>query len=448
MIELFSIEAEQSVIGALLHDPDSAERINGLKPEHFYHESHRIIFSQIIRMVSAGVPVDVITVADQLDVLGKSEATGGLHYLGEVTMNTPGSANINHYAKVVKDKSLERQLVAAADTIISTTKSSGSTEVKLAKAQQSVMSITESAATKSPRLVGDVLHETVEILQRRCDGDTRSIKTGFDDLDQQLDGGLQPGDLVIIAGRPSMGKTSLALNIGRNVSLSGKKVLVLSQEMSDIQLVDRLISDLGNVPLGAVRAGEMEGEYGAHIMSAVGRLRDLPLIIDDQGGLSLFDASSKSRSVRRKHGLDVLVIDYLQLMQSPGDNRNEAIGEITRGLKSLAKELDIPILLLSQLNRSLEQRGDKRPIMSDLRDSGSIEQDADVIMFVYRDEVYNEHSTDKGTAEILVRKNRQGSTGMIRLAFQGQHTRFVNLANDWRPEEKYVPFQKKRRGVD
>ena len=444
---LYSLESEQSVIGALLLDPLAADRIGALKPEHCYHESHRVIFGEIIRMIAAGKPVDVITVAEELSAHGLDEQTGGLAYLGEMAANTTGSRNIEHYAETVINKALERQLLGVSETIRATVTSVGTTKEKLAAAQAAVMGITEAVAGRQPKVMKEVLIAAAETLTQRSSGNVRCLPTKFVDLDRQLSGGLRPGNLIVLAGRPAMGKTSLGVNIAYQVARSDVPALFLSMEMPEQELADRLIAQAGSVFLSSVLAGDMEGDNGDRIMCAVSILENLPLVIDDQGGLTLFDVASKARSVKRKHGIGLLVLDYLQLMSGDGDNRNQQIEQITRGLKALAKELDIPIIALSQLSRKCEERTNKRPMNSDLRESGAIEQDADVILFVYRDEEYNPTSPDKGTAEIIVGKNRQGQTGMVRMSYQGCFTRFNDLDPGWQPEHREEP-KKHRRGID
>lgn len=431
---LFSPEAEQSVIGGLLLSPDAADQIGALRPEHCFNEAHRIILAEILRMIADGLPVDVVTVAESLDAHGLTDRTGGLAYLGEIAQHTPTARNIGRYAKTVMAKALERQLLGAADTIRETVSGTGTTHDKLMAAQHAVMAITESSAPKAPRLMRDVLVPVVDTLERRAAGETGGLPTGFADLDFRLSGGMKPGNLVLVAGRPGMGKTSLAVQAAYNTATSGQTALVLSMEMSDGELTDRLISLSGNVALSEVLAGNMAGDAGDRILFGVQKLRDLPLVIDDQGSLTMFDVATKARSVKRKHGLSLLVVDYLQLMVGDGDNRNQQIEQISRGLKGLAKELQIPVVALSQLSRKCEERTNKRPLPSDLRESGSLEQDADVILMVYRDEQYNADSPDKGTAEIIVAKNRQGQTGMVRMMFRGHTTSFADLAHDWRPE--------------
>lgn len=447
-IRLFSLESEQSILGALLLDPQSIDSIGSLRPEHLYEEAHRLILSEIMAMVAAGKPVDAVTVAEELHDHGHDERSGGLAYLGSLVASTPSTRNVRRYSEVVVGKALERQLLGAADRIRETVESIGSTSEKLASAQSAVMSISESVASRQPKVMKEVLSSAVDVLTQRSSGNVRCLPTSFRDLDRQLAGGLRPGNLIVLAGRPGMGKTSLAVNIGYQVAGSGVPVLVLSLEMPEQELADRLIAQAGSVYLSSVLAGEMEGETGERIMAGVSRLHEIPLVIDDQGGLSLFDVSSKARIVKRKHGLGLLVIDYLQLMTGEGDNRNQQIEQITRGLKALAKELDIPVIALSQLSRKCEERTNKRPMNSDLRESGAIEQDADVILFVYRDEEYNPNSPDKGTAEIIISKNRQGQNGMVRMAYQGCYTRFTDLDHGWQPEHREETPKRSRRGLD
>ena len=428
---LHSLESEQSIIGALLIDPLAVDRLGSLRPEHCYNESHRVILAEILRMVAAGKPVDVITVAEELSAHGHDEQTGGLAYLGELAANSAGSRNIGRYAETVTNKALERQLLGASETIRATVTGVGTTKEKLTAAQSAVMGITEAVASRQPKIMREILISAAETLTQRSSGNVRCLSSGFVDLDRQLSGGFRPGNLIVLAGRPAMGKTSLAVNIAYQVARHGSPSLFLSMEMPEQELADRLIAQSGSVFLSAVLAGDMEGDNGDRIMCAVSILENLPLVIDDQGGLTLFDVASKARSVKRKHGLGLLVLDYLQLMSGDGDNRNQQIEQITRGLKALAKELDIPIIALSQLSRKCEERTNKRPMNSDLRESGAIEQDADMIVFIYRDEYYNkENSPDKGLAEIIIGKQRNGPTGSFKLKFFGEYTRFDNLAHD------------------
>lgn len=445
---LHSPDSEQSVIGALLLPGSNAvDRIGQLKPGHFFTEAHRIIFGEIMAMAAQAIAIDPVTVAERLDVAGLSEKTGGLAYLGELSMNTPSAANIGHYAQTVVDKALERELVAASDLIQAIAAGVGPTNDKLAAAQSAIMAITEAVEPKKPKLIRDVLIRAVATIERRGDGKDKPMSTGFSALDAKLSGGLRQPNLAIVAARPGMGKTALAGCISYNTASAGVPTLILSMEMGDTELADRLIAIAGRVPLDDILAGNMGGDAGARILAGTRRLHELPLLIDEQGGLTFFDIASKARSVKRQHGLGLLIIDYLQLATGEGDNRNSQIEGITRGLKALAKELEIPIVALSQLSRNCESRPNKRPMLSDLRESGAIEQDADIVLMCYRDEYYNPSGPDAGTAEIIVAKNRQGSTGMARLAYIAPQTRFETLAHDWRPAVVDKPFaQKNRKG--
>lgn len=445
---LHSPDSEQAVLGALLiPGANAVDRIGQLKPGHFFTEAHRIIFGEIVSMAAQALAIDPVTVAERLDIAGLSEKTGGLAYLGELSMNTPSAANIGRYAQTVVDKALERELVAALDQIQAIATGIGSTKDKLAAAQSAIMAITEAAEPKKPKLIREVLIRAVATIERRGDGTDNAMSTGFQSLDAKLSGGFRRGNLIIIAGRPGMGKTALAGGVSFNVASSGAPTLFLSMEMGDTELADRLIAIAGRVPLDAILAGDMGGDAGERILAGTARLHELPLLIDEQGGLTFFDIASKARSTKRLHGLGLLIIDYLQLASGDGDTRNSQIEGITRGLKALAKELDIPIIALSQLSRNCESRPNKRPMLSDLRESGAIEQDADIVLMCYRDEYYNPSSPDAGTAEIIVAKNRQGSTGMARLAYIAPQTRFETLDSSWRPAPVEQPFaQKNRKG--
>lgn len=444
---LHSADSEQSVIGALLLDPNSANMIGALRPDHCYSEAHRLILAEILRMVSTGKPVDVVTVAEELDLAGKTEITGGLAYLGDIVTHTPTARNVARYAEIIIGKALERQLLGAADTIREVVAGNGASREKLMAAQAAVMGITEAVATKLPQDIREVLSLAVSAIENRRAKTATVTPTGFAAIDSMLSGGLRPGNVVIVAGRPGMGKTALATNVAYNVACDGRPVLILSMEMTAQELADRLIAQAGSVPLSEVLAGNMEGEAGDRIMFGVSRLAELPIVIDDQGGLTLFALASKARTVKRRKGsLGVIVVDYLQLMDGEGDNRNSQIEAISRGIKALAKELEVPIILLSQLNRACDARANRRPVASDLRESGAIEQDADVICMVYRDEIYNENSPDKGTAEIGIVKNRQGSPGMVRMAYVGKYTRFADLAPGWKPAETEQKTTFRRRG--
>lgn len=443
---LHSPADEQSVLGALLLPGSNAiDRIGALKPGHFFTEAHRIIFGEIIAMSAQGHPVDPVTVAERLDAAGLSEKAGGLVYLGELANNTPSTAHIGRYAKTVIDKEKERELFAVSGRIHEIATGLGSTDEKLAAAQSAIMAITEANEPRKPQLIRDVLIRAVAAIGRRGDGRDDAMSSGFPGVDAKLSGGFRRGNLIIIAGRPAMGKTALAGCVAFNAASNGVPTLFLSMEMGDTELADRLIAIAGRVPLDDILAGNMEGEAGERILAGNARLHELPLLIDEQGGLSFFDIASKARSVKRQHGLGLLIIDYLQLASGDGDTRNSQIEGITRGLKALAKELEIPIIALSQLSRGCESRPNKRPMLSDLRESGAIEQDADIVLMCYRDEYYNPSSPDAGTAEIIVAKNRQGSTGMARLAYIAPQTRFETLDSSWHPAPVEQPFVHKNR---
>lgn len=444
---LYSHESEQALLGALLIDPAKADDLDGLRPEHCYAEAHRLILSTILSMLTMGKAVNAITVAEELLDAGQDEVTGGLAYLGQLAANSTGGG-VRHYAAIVRGKAMERQLLGAAEMIRDTVQGAGTTVEKLATSQAAVMAITESVETRKPRDLRDVLTDLGVLIEQRSAGEVIGLPTGFDELDRKMAGGMRAGNMVVIAGRPGSGKTTLAVNIAYHVASSGVPALVCSMEMVDTEVADRLVAQAGLVKLDDVLKGNMEGESGERILAGMERLMSLPLVIDEQGGLSLFELSAKVRGVKRRYpALGLVVIDYLQLMCGANEeNRVQEISTISRGIKALAKELQIPIIALSQLNRGLESRPNKRPVMSDLRESGAIEQDADIILFVYRDEEYYPDSPDKGTAEIIFGKNRQGSKGMARLGFQGEFSRFVPLAHDWHPEEREEAKPVRRRG--
>jgi replicative DNA helicase len=425
-----SVEAEQSVLGALLLSSDGWDSVSEeVAAVDFYRPDHRLIFRQIAKLAEAAEPVDVITVAD---------AAGGLSYLAELAGNTPSASNIRAYAQVVKERASLRNLIEAAQEIADSGFSpEGRTSSQLIdEAEHRIMQISEQGAkTGGPQEVNPLLKATLARIEElfNSDGDITGLTTGFADLDG-MTSGLQPSDLVIVAGRPSMGKTSFAMNLVENaVLVEGQKkpILVFSMEMPAESLMIRLLSSIGRIDQTRIRNGKLEQEDWPKLSMAVNKLKDVPLFIDDSAALTPTEVRSRARKIAREHnGIGMIMVDYLQLMQvaGEGEGRTAEISEISRSLKAIAKEFECPVVALSQLNRSLEQRPNKRPVNSDLRESGAIEQDADVIMFIYRDEVYNEDSPDKGTAEIIIGKQRNGPIGTCRLAFQGQFTRFENLA--------------------
>jgi replicative DNA helicase len=435
-----SIEAEQSVIGGLLRDNAAWDRIaDFMHADDFYRYDHRIIFEQVIRLINAGRAADVITVFEALSTLGKSEEVGGLQYLNAMAQNTPSAANIRRYAEIVRDRGVLRKLITVADEISGNAFNPQGKEVKemLDEAESKIFAIAEQGARGAQGwipvqpLLTQVVERIDELYSRDNQSEITGVPTGFIDLDR-MTSGLQPGDLVIVAGRPSMGKTAFSLNIGENVAIeAGLPVAVFSMEMGGAQLAMRMLGSVGQLDQHRLRTGRLNDEDWPRLTHAIQKMNDAQLYIDETAGLNPIELRARARRLSRQCGkLGLIIIDYLQLMtgSKAGDNRTAEISEISRSLKGLAKELHCPVIALSQLNRSLEQRPNKRPVMSDLRESGAIEQDADVIIFLYRDEVYNPDSPDKGTAEIIIGKQRNGPIGAIRLTWIGQYTKFGNYS--------------------
>jgi replicative DNA helicase len=432
-----SIEAEQSVLGGLLLSPDGWDVVAGVVVDaDFYRPDHRLIFRQIARLAEASEPVDVITLADKLDARGELASAGGLPYLAELAQNTPSASNIRAYAQVVKERASLRRLIEAAQEIAeSGFNPEGRTSDQLVdEAERRIMQISEQGPKAGgPQGVNPLLQAALGRIEElfNSGGEITGLSTGFKDLDG-MTSGLQPSDLVIVAGRPSMGKTSFAMNLVEHAVLHQQQpILVFSMEMPADSLIIRMLSSIGRIDQTRIRNGKLEQEDWPKLSTAVNKLKDVPLYIDDTAALTPTEVRSRSRRVAREHGqLGMIMVDYLQLMQVAGssEGRTAEISEISRSLKAIAKEFKCPVVALSQLNRALENRPNKRPVNSDLRESGAIEQDADVIMFIYRDEVYNEESPDKGIAEIIIGKQRNGPIGICRLAFIGQFTRFENLA--------------------
>jgi replicative DNA helicase len=431
-----SIEAEQSVLGALMLDNRAWDQIaDRVREGDFYRHNHRLIYRVMSKLSGQNNPLDVLTISEALRELNELDNAGGEVYLFELANNTPSAANINAYADIVRERSVLRQLISAANDIAGSAfnpQGRSSTEL-LDTAERHVFAITEQGArVGGPTNIKEYLAKTMEridILFHSKDPLT-GISTGYHDLDS-MTSGLQDSDLIIIAGRPSMGKTTLAMNIAEHVVIKSKlPVLVFSMEMPGESIVMRLLSSLCRIDQLRIRTGKLEDEDWPRISSTVSMLSEAPMFIDDTPALSPAEVRARARRLVKEHGkLGLIVIDYLQLMQVPGfnENRTAEISEISRSLKSLAKELKVPVVALSQLNRGLEQRADKRPVMSDLRESGAIEQDADLIVFIYRDEVYHDTSPDKGTAEIIIAKQRNGPIGKVRLTFLGQYTCFENF---------------------
>jgi replicative DNA helicase len=436
-----SIEAEQSVLGGLLLDNGAADRIaDFLSGDHFYSDAHRLLYNAIMQLVADNKPADVVTVAEALGSINKLDYVGGMNYLAALVENVPTAANIRRYAEIVHERAILRRLAAAGGEIAESAFHPLGRSVReiLDQAETKVFEIAEHGARgqqgfQDIRPLLTQVVERIEFLYNRDNpSDVTGIATGFTDLDR-MTSGLQEGDLIVIAGRPSMGKTSLALNIAEHVSLVLKMpVAIFSMEMGATQLAMRLMGSVGRLDQQKIRTGRLTNDDWERLSSALGKLNDAPIHIDETPAMNALEVRARSRRLARQYGgkLGAIIVDYLQLMQavSDGENRATEISEISRSMKALAKELKVPILALSQLNRSLEQRPNKRPVMSDLRESGAIEQDADVILFIYRDEVYNQDTQDKGVAEIIIGKQRNGPIGMVRLAFLGENTRFENLA--------------------
>ena len=443
-----SVEAEQSVLGGLLLENSAWERIADLITEQdFYRHDHRLIYRHITKLLDASKPADVVTVSESLESSQELTTVGGLAYLGALAQNTPSAANIRRYAEIVRDRAILRGLVEVGTSIADSAYSpmGRSASELLDHAEGQVFEIAEAGARgkkgfmELPVLLTQVVERIDMLFQRDNPSDITGIPTGFTDLDQKTSG-LQPGDLIIVAGRPSMGKTAFSLNIAENVALeSGLPVAVFSMEMGGTQLVMRMMGSVGKLDQHKVRTGRLQDEDWQRLTYAVGKLNEAPLYIDESAALTALELRARARRLHRQCGkLGLIVIDYIQLMSSTrqGENRATEISEISRSLKALAKELDVPVIALSQLNRSLEQRPNKRPVMSDLRESGAIEQDADVILFIYRDEVYNPETPEKGISEIIIGKQRNGPIGTVRLAFLGEYTRFENLAHGSYPEHR------------
>lgn len=433
-----SAEAEQSIIGGLMLENQVWDKVNTkLCEADFYRTEHRILYRAITELANKNQPFDVVTLLDTLKSNHALDDAGGEAYLFELANNTPSVANVSAYADIVREKSVQRQLIGVATEIADSAYNPGNREVTdlLDFAESKVFAIAEQTASEGgPEVIKSILVRAVEKIDALYhSGDSiTGLATGLADLDE-LTSGLQPSDLIIVAGRPSMGKTTLVMNIAEHAAIkSSKPVLVFSMEMPGDSLAMRMMSSLGRIDQHRIRTGKLDDDDWPRVTSAVHMLSEAPLFIDDTAALSPAEMRARARRLVKEHGaLGLIVVDYLQLMKVPGfkaDNRTAEISEISRSLKALAKELCVPVIALSQLNRSLEQRQDKRPVMSDLRESGAIEQDADLICFIYRDEVYHEDSPDKGTAEIIIAKQRNGPIGKVRVAFLGKYTRFEDLA--------------------
>ena len=434
----YSPHAEQSVLGSLMLDSKVWEVIAGqIKEQDFFRVEHQLIFQAATRLVENNLPIDIVTLAEQLDRLGTLANAGGIDYLIAIGRETPTASNALAYAQIVRDTALRRQMIEACTAVIDSnynpegrcaTELMDDADRKLATIAEQVSNTTRGFHSMST-LITKALNR-IEILSE-SNSPVTGLATGYTDFDLETSG-LHPADLVIVAGRPAMGKTAYVMGIAAHVATKlGKPVAVFSMEMPADALVIRLLASLGHIDQRRMRAGQLEDEEWHKLTDAVSVLANAPLFIDDSPALTTTELRAKAKRLKREHkDLALIIVDYLQLIQSPGDkeNRTTEIAAVSRSLKILAKELDVPVIALSQLNRSLEARTNKRPIMSDLRESGAIEQDADLIAFIYRDEVYNEDSQDKGIAEIIISKQRNGPIGTVKLTFLGPYTKFENCA--------------------
>ncbi|WP_386066510.1 replicative DNA helicase [Tahibacter sp. UC22_41] len=434
-----SVDAEQAVLGGLMLSPEAWDKVaDRLTEDDFYRKDHRVIFRAITELSNKGMPCDAVTLGEWFESQGLADLVGGTAYILQLANTTPSAANIIAYCDIVREKSVLRQLIDAGTEIVSDgfAPEGRSPQEILESAEQRVFRIAEAGARGRQGFVPmrTAVKDAFAILHHRFEnrGTVTGMPTGFTDLDE-MTAGLQPSDLIIVAARPAMGKTAFSLNMAEYAAMKTKRaVAVFSMEMSASQLAFRLISSVGRINQQHLRNGDIQEEEWPRVTSAITLLSEAKIFIDDTPALSPSELRARCRRLKREHDLGLIVIDYLQLMQVPGNKENRAteISEISRSLKALAKELNVPVIALSQLNRSLEQRQDKRPVMADLRESGAIEQDADVIMFIYRDDYYNQDSPDKGLAEIIIGKQRSGPTGSLKLTFLGQYTKFENYASD------------------
>ncbi len=444
-MDINAIASEQSVIGAALLDPERTDDVP-LAPEDFANLGHAITWRTLRAMRDTGETVDVLTVAETLERRGDLDRVGGLSYLTELVHNTPSAANISRYAKAVMDRSVRRKLLAALAEIGKGVEGGQDVAEVLGMAQDRIMSIGAKAETSAPVHVMDIARERLNVLDDRYSGNDDGRSTGLTDLDEKL-GKIRPGDLVVIAGRPGMGKSAFAMQLIESMSSSDRPGLFFSLEMSAGQLVDRILSSAGRVNLKKFRSADFHDEDWTGLTAALGSVQGMPVYIDDHA-TGIGQILSTMRAFKRRHGgIGAVVVDYIGLVQSEGDTREQEIARVTRALKLTAKQLGCPILALSQLNRKVEDRGDRRPLQSDLRESGAVEQDADAILMLYRDEVYDKDSEHKGICEVLIRKNRHGETGMVPVVFRADVVRFENYAGQYVPSQHTSTRRKSRAEV-
>lgn len=429
-----SLDAEVSVLGAsLLARNSAADAVELLKPEDFYRNAHRVVFEGVQALFSAGEPVDTVTLTEWLARHDRLDEVGGAAAIHDLTVAVPTAANAAYYAQIVREKALLRRLIEAGTAVTRLGYEAVEDAVSVVdRAESLIYDVAQSETSSEYTKLGELLNESFAQIEKLAEqnSEVTGLATGFDDLDR-LTAGLQPQNLVIIAARPAMGKSSLVLGLSHFVSARlGRPSIIFSLEMSKLEIVNRLLSAEARIDSSRLRTGRLEDSDWSKLGDALGSLSEAPLFIDDTPSISLMEIRAKSRRLKQKHGLDLIIVDYLQLMQSHRrvDSRQQEVAEISRGLKMLAKELEVPVIGLSQLSRQPESRTDKRPQLADLRESGSIEQDADIVGFIYRDEVYDEDSPDKGIAELIIAKHRNGATGVVKLAFLNHLTKFANLA--------------------
>ena len=428
-----SVDAEEAVLGAILVNPMSLGRIvEYLKPESFYKPAHKIIYEAVLDLFRKNEPIDIVTVSEYLRDKEELENAGGRSYINDLAMNVITTANIEYYAKIIREKEIKRALINAGSEIVANAYENEDTDIVLENAQKMVFNIAAQKDTSDLVAIQDLVVSSYETIEKRFNNKDElvGVTTGFYDLDN-ITSGLHKSDLIILAARPSMGKTAFALNLAQNVALKGKKgVAIFSLEMPKQQLVSRMLCAEAEVDSQRVRTGNLQPKDWEKLVDGMTKLSDAKIYIDDASGVTATDIKAKCRRLMMEEkDLGLVVIDYLQLMEGGGNpnDRNQQISAISRSLKGLARELDVPIIALSQLSRGVEQRPDKRPMLSDLRDSGAIEQDADIVMFIYRDEYYNRDNVEnKGKAEIIIAKHRNGSTGTVELLFQSNITKFKN----------------------
>lgn len=426
-----SADAEQSVLGSILIDNDVIIEVsNIISTEDFHYNAHKIIYSSMLDLYTSSIPIDFITLTNNIKNKISIEEAGGYEYISKLPSILDYSKNISYYAKIVKEKSTLRKLIDSSNEIIISAKSGKSIDEILEKAEEKIFSISQEKGTANLSHIKDVLVETYNIIEQnyKSKGSITGVTTGFIDLNQKTNG-LQKTDLILVAARPATGKTAFALNIAQNASKDGKKVAVFSLEMSKTQLVQRILSAESKVELHKLKTGELEEEDWQKLVNAMSVMTKYPIYINDTAGINLIEIRSQCRKLKMQHGLDMVIIDYLQLMESESrtESRQQEISKISRGLKILAKEMECPIIALSQLSRAPEQRTNHRPMLSDLRESGAIEQDADIVMFLYRDEIYHPDTDKKNVTEVILAKHRNGEIGTVELAWHGKNQLFLDL---------------------